>query len=526
MINEFITKRCVDRKCIGEIQIMNEEIKHEIQETEDDILDEENIDDLIKDNEDLKTRLDQLIELINAMRKDVNAIYDSWSWKITTPFRSIINLFTLGRMEGDIPEYLKENNIFEPLLVTEKKSEDIVKEYDEKYDQETTEILSMFSPKPWNDSLRERVALLKSDIEKGKKIVVHLYDKPDSSTFRYACYNVCQYSRDSEVYGSHYFFADECETVGKFLDNIDLLIFCRTKWRIPYGKLLSDAKAKGIKIVMQIDDLVCSTDYVGYLLEANLDHKGSDYIYDVWFANVVRLEWIAKEVDGFIVTNDYLGERIKEKFKKDYAVIRNSLNHEQVTVSKKLLEKGGNKDDKKFVIGYFSGSPTHKKDLEIIIEDIQKLLDTYDDVTFMIVGFMDLPRALQKYVKEKRIVFKPLVDYLELQYLISQVDVNVVPLVDNMFTNCKSELKFFEAAVAGTITVATPTYTYKNCIADKEDGFLCEKGEWYQVIADIHDGKYDLDDMLKKAKSKALNRYAGKAVVDEIEQTYAKFING
>ena len=35
---------------------------------------------------------------------------------------------------------------------------------------------------------------------------------------------------------------------------------------------------------------------------------------------------------------------------------------------------------------------------------------------------------------------------------------------NNKFTNCKSELKFFEAAIAETVTVASPTFNYKNAI--------------------------------------------------------------
>jgi glycosyltransferase involved in cell wall biosynthesis len=486
---------------------------------------EETINDLIKDNEDLKSRIDQLIELINAMRKDHREIYASGSWKLTSPIRGAINLFTLGRLEGDIPEYLKENNIFEPLLVTEKKTDDVLKEYDEKYNDAISNILKQFNPKPWEITLLDRISRLKRDIDSRKKIVIHLYDKADASTFRYACYNVCQYTSASDKYRAHYFFSDECESVRKFLDNINLLVFCRTKWRIPYGELLKEAKTKGIKVVMQIDDLVCSVDYIHYLLEMNLDHKGTDFIYDAWFANVTRLEWIAREVDGFIVTNDFLGERLKETFGKDYAVIRNSLNKEQIEISEKIMaisEKGIN--NKKFVIGYFSGSPTHKRDLSIIIDDIMRLLDTYDDIEFVIVGYMDLPRRLQKYVKSGKIRFKPLVNFLELQYLISQVDVNVVPLEDTLFTNCKSELKFFEAAIAGTITVASPSYTYKNAITDKEDGFLCEPGQWYQTIADIHDGIYDIDDMLAKARKKVLDRYANQNVIDEIENAYNKYL--
>jgi hypothetical protein len=41
--------------------------------------------------------------------------------------------------------------------------------------------------------------------------------------------------------------------------------------------------------------------------------------------------------------------------------------------------------------------------------------------------------------------------------LIARTEVNIAPLLDNVLTNCKSELKYFEAAVADTITIARRT---------------------------------------------------------------------
>ena len=48
----------------------------------------------------------------------------------------------------------------------------------------------------------------------------------------------------------------------------------------------------------------------------------------------------------------------------------------------------------------------------------------------------------------------------------------------NLFTNCKSELKYFEAAIAGTITVATPTEPFARAIVDGENGFLATAWQW------------------------------------------------
>jgi glycosyltransferase involved in cell wall biosynthesis len=57
-----------------------------------------------------------------------------------------------------------------------------------------------------------------------------------------------------------------------------------------------------------------------------------------------------------------------------------------------------------------------------------------------------------------------------------------VPLQDNVFTNCKSELKWFEAAVVGAVTVASPTYTFRCAIAEEENGWLAPAHAWEETL--------------------------------------------
>ena len=54
---------------------------------------------------------------------------------------------------------------------------------------------------------------------------------------------------------------------------------------------------------------------------------------------------------------------------------------EQEKVSEKIIElKKGSYSNEKFLIGYFSGSPSHKRDLEIAESALLKLMNKYDDI--------------------------------------------------------------------------------------------------------------------------------------------------
>ena len=71
----------------------------------------------------------------------------------------------------------------------------------------------------------------------------------------------------------------------------------------------------------------------------------------------------------------------------------------------------------------------------------------------------------------------------------AKVDINIVPLVNNEFSNCKSELKYFETAIVGTPTCATPSFTYSSAIENGENGYLCEKGEWLRAFEKLYNRK-------------------------------------
>jgi hypothetical protein len=63
--------------------------------------------------------------------------------------------------------------------------------------------------------------------------------------------------------------------------------------------------------------------------------------------------------------------------------------------------------------------------------------------------------------------------------------VNLVPLQDNLFTNCKSELKWFEAAAVGTVTVAAPTYTFRHVIEHGTNGWLSPAYAWEEILREV-----------------------------------------
>ena len=378
---------------------------------------------------------------------------------------------------------------------------------------------------PWNTTLEYRCGILKNAHKNGKKIAAMLYQQADTSTFRYRCYNVAQSTERSQTWQSVYFFMNELHVLETLLPCINVLILTRLKWQHSLDTLVLKARSKNIPVLYDIDDLVCNTKYIKLVTNTLNVHFGGEVDYDFWFAYFSRLEQAAQLADGFLTTNDYLGQKLQDRFQKPYQIIINSLNLEQLEVSSRcVVEKQKKTTKRPFEVGYFSGTPSHINDFKVVASEIVELLRDCPDMILKVVGFMEFPDVMQPLIKAGKIQFAPLVDFLELQKLIAQVDVNIVPLVQNTFTNCKSELKFFEAAAVNTVTVATPIYTYKSAIEHGKTGFLCEQGQWYGCIKDLYNKKSDPSALIQNAREYCIPKYSGESFLKQIEDAYESFL--
>ena len=84
-----------------------------------------------------------------------------------------------------------------------------------------------------------------------------------------------------------------------------------------------------------------------------------------------------------------------------------------------------------------------------------------------------------------RLQFFPYVPWRELPGLLMQADINLAPLErQNVFTDCKSEVKYLEAGLLGIPTVASPIGGFAKAITNGQTGFLCDsRSEWEAVLS-------------------------------------------
>ena len=140
----------------------------------------------------------------------------------------------------------------------------------------------------------------------------------------------------------------------------------------------------------------------------------------------------------------------------------------------------GFRGDGRVSIGYFSGSPTHNQDFRAALDALIQLMEEDDGVDVRIVGFMEGHNDLARF--GARVDTIALQDWVNLQVKIAEVDISIAPLQLNDFAHCKSELKFFEAAVVGSYSIASRSHTFERAIETPEQGLVIENGSWYEAL--------------------------------------------
>lgn len=360
---------------------------------------------------------------------------------------------------------------------------------------------------PWSIGYSQRVRLWAG----GKMRIAYYYENPDNSTFRYRVYNtVSAINKGSDYFRAAWFHSGDIGYFSELSELADCLVICRVRYSHHVSSLIGMFHAKGKRVLFDVDDLVFDADQVHLLIESLDLDVNNPQVWDDWFAYCSRMGKTLRMCDGAITTNKFLAQRIGEFSGLTVSVVPNFLNDDQLNFSNLVYQHKAHQlpgcKDGKWQLGYFSGSPSHNRDFALIVPALENLLDSNPDVTVLIVGYIDIEPRLHRFAN--RISRHPFVDYVNLQKLIAQVEINLMPLQYNEFTNCKSELKYFEASIVGTVSVATPTEVYSSVIRHGNNGYVAQAHEWESVIESvISSGRHYLQ-IAEQAHADALSGYS------------------
>jgi len=331
---------------------------------------------------------------------------------------------------------------------------------------------------PWVASLDDRLRALVAQPRR----VAYYCEEAGPHTFRYRVFNMVQAldARPALGISSAWFTRGDLEATLDFVDRADVLVICRTRYDAKIGQMIGRAQARRVPVLYDIDDLIFDIRYAHQIGDTIGRSLGSSEEWDWWLGYIGRLGLTLQLCDGAITTNSFLAKHITAFAPwMSVKVIPNFLNQMQCAISRAIYERkslSGFRRDDRVHIGYFSGTNTHGKDFRVAAGALSRLLDRNKGIHLHLVGSVEPPEHLSRHAE--RLHSYPVQDFVNLQRLQGRVEIVVAPLQDNVFTNCKSELKYYEAAIVGTVVIASPIFAFREAISDGETGFLAHPHEW------------------------------------------------
>jgi len=255
----------------------------------------------------------------------------------------------------------------------------------------------------------------------------------------------------------------------------DILYLYRLAYSPILEELILQARTRDIPVIFGTDDVVFEPELVQAVdpVKAMPHEEAALYYEGVW-----RYRQTLLASDYVVTATEHLANLARALGKSAF-VHRNGISQWMIEESEALRSQRRERSDHEtIVIGYGSGTDTHRKDLGEIAEALSEILGRHPEVELHIAGPIALPDHVKRF--ESRIKRRPLVEWYEWLSVLNTFDVNLAPLESgNPFCEAKSEIKYTEAAILGIPTVASRIEAYEFAIRDGETGFLASStDEW------------------------------------------------
>jgi glycosyltransferase involved in cell wall biosynthesis len=157
------------------------------------------------------------------------------------------------------------------------------------------------------------------------------------------------------------------------------------------------------------------------------------------------------------------------------------------------------------------GADEHEKDLVAILPVIKHALATHKHVRFFWKrnNVRKLEEMTAQY-PERCVKFVQWVSHEQwpTYCALSGFDIMLAPLVSTAFNECRSPMKWIEAAMLKTPCICAPRWGYREVVENGKTGFLCERpNQWIKALEKLIGSRQLREDIGSAAQAKALEKH-------------------
>jgi len=181
-----------------------------------------------------------------------------------------------------------------------------------------------------------------------------------------------------------------------------------------------------------------------------------------------------------------------QEFSADVRLVPNICDpaHHKVTKENHSLAIPKKEDEIRLL---WTGSLTHHEEMKQIIDPVNEILSEYKNVSMVYFGLgpENIVNPERTYIVGRTSLLNYFISLPELG-----ADIMLVPLTDNPFNRCKSNIRWIEASTFDMVTLASDVPAYDNL----ESVYKVTKQDWRAWIEEfIHQRNYNLLEGKKKS---------------------------
>lgn len=265
--------------------------------------------------------------------------------------------------------------------------------------------------------------------------------------------------------------------VERAMTQADVIIAYRVPATERIVQLLDRARTAGRVVIFDVDDLIVDPDVLDEIPALRILE---DDEAKLWVEGVRRYRTTLEHCDAFMGSTTALVDAVGSATGTPSYRKQNAYGLQLAQLSDAALRSPRRSGPLR--VGYLSGTKTHDEDLRAVLPALVEILGRHQDVELWLGGHLPSDPRLDPFGDRVRRL--PFVQWFELPETLRQLDVNLAPLADlDRFNEAKSAIKWLEAALVGTPTVATASGAFREAITDGHDGVLVtHPGTWVDAI--------------------------------------------
>ncbi|HWG93147.1 MAG TPA: glycosyltransferase [Mycobacteriales bacterium] len=237
------------------------------------------------------------------------------------------------------------------------------------------------------------------------------------------------------------------------------------------------ARPEPVPLVFDVDDLIFDEDLAAEI--HGLAHLPQAE-QDLWWQGVRRYRTTMEACDAYIGSTQMLCDHAAAVTGMPTARWANGVGRLLAQVSDAELAR--ERAPGPVRLGYFSGTDTHDRDWAEVEPAVVEVLRRHPQAELWLGGLLRPGAALDELGDRVRRL--PFVPWQQLCASLRDVDVNLAPLqLGGRFNEAKSAIKWLEAALVATPTVASPSQPFREAVRSGENGLLAATpDEWVAAL--------------------------------------------